>query len=167
MALLIKKHAYENVGLLCCSAVIKLITTIKHNLSDWLLTSNSPMWPPGNHWGGSRGLFAAGAALLRSWLVDRRRSLTSPVNCQLPIGGGQGLGPPSTRWRARPAEAKLVDGCDWLEAVGEVCFYWAMLGSFEKSMGEKTCDPFGTGTNNDNKIDFFPSHHTIFARTIM
>lgn len=55
----------------------------------------------------------------RTRLVGERQRLTFPVNRQRPIGGGQRLGPPSARCRARPPGAQLVDSRDWLGGGGK------------------------------------------------
>lgn len=85
----------------------------KWHLSGSLLTSGSPMWSPGNHWGGSRGLSAAEAALLRRRLVAEREAWTFPVNCQQLIGLGR-ISTPVCRHSAHPLERN-----SWTAVIGQ------------------------------------------------
>lgn len=80
----------------------------KWHLSGSLLTSGSPMWPPGNCWGGSRGIigghkppspvadWSAGVSIWRflstvsSWLVRRKSRPRRRQSGQSP--------PPSRSW---------------------------------------------------------------------
>lgn len=85
----------------------------KWHLSGSLLTSGSPMWPPGNHWGGSRGLSTAETALPRHRLVAEREDWTFPVNCQQLIGPGR-LSAPVCRHRAHPLKLN-----SWTAVIGQ------------------------------------------------
>lgn len=103
------------------------------HLSVALLTSGSPMWPPGNYWGASRGILEGRDRLLLSPIGHRERVFD--VSCQLSTAdwSKENLG----RTGQCPPPGAEPRGQRWLvEPSGDVCADWVKSGWWKGLLAE-------------------------------
>lgn len=88
----------------------------KWHLSVSLLTSSSPIWPPGNYWGGSRGILDSRNRRLLSLIGYRLRMFDVSVQLSAADWSEANL---SRKKCARPLELNFVDSADWPRSWGK------------------------------------------------
>ncbi len=109
----------------------------KWHLSGSLLTSGSPMWPPGNYWGASRGILEGRDRLPLSLIGHRERIFD--VSCQLSRAdwSKENL----SRTGQCPPPGAEPRGQRWLvQLSGDVCADWVTWGWWKGLLAETETD---------------------------